>query len=78
MEWLGAIRGVARANEARILLKLMPELDDKYTVQDQNEKRKNELSEHIDRLEAFESLSGEIKSVLEAELEKLEADSSAV
>lgn len=77
LEWLGAIRGVARSDEARILLKFMPELDDKYTDQDQNEKRKNELSEHIDRLEAFESLSGEIKSVLKAKLEKLEAGSSA-
>lgn len=74
LEWLDAINGMARSDEARIILKLVPELDDKDTAQDQNEKRKNELSEHIDRLEAFESLSREIKSVLKAELGKFEAE----
>ena len=74
LEWLDAINGVAKSDEARIILKLAPELDDKDTAQDQNEIRKNELSEHIGRLEAFESLSREIKSVLKAELEKVEEE----
>jgi hypothetical protein len=74
LEWLDAISGMARSDEARIILKLIPELDDKDTAQAQNEKRKNELSEHIDRLEAFECLSREIKSVLKAELRKFEAE----
>ena len=70
LEWLDAVNGVARSDEARIILKLVPELDDKDTDQAKNEKRKNELSEHIERLEAFEGLSREIKSVLKSELEK--------
>jgi len=74
LEWLDAINGIVRSDEARVILKLVPELDDKVTAQDQNEKRKNEISEHIDRLEAFESLSREIKSILKAELGKFEAE----
>ncbi len=74
LEWLEGIKGVARSDEAMIIYKLVSELDDKDTAQDQNEKRKNELSEHIDRLEAFEDLSREIKSVLKAELGKLEIE----
>ncbi len=74
LEWLDAIKGLARSDEARVILKLVPELDNKDTAQDQNEKRKNELSEHIDRLEAFESLSREIKSVLKAELGEFETE----
>ncbi len=74
LEWLGAINGVAKSDEARIILKLVPELDNKDTAQDQNAKRKNELAEQIHRLEAFERLSGEIKSVLRNELEKFEAE----
>ena len=74
LEWLDAINGITMSDEARIILNLVPELDDKDTTQDQNEIRKNELSEHIERLEAFEGLSREIKSVLKAELGKLEAE----
>ncbi|MCF6337897.1 MAG: hypothetical protein L3J84_08085 [Gammaproteobacteria bacterium] len=80
MAAIGSARGKAKASAQRecfeaILtlwdqLKLVPELDEKDTTQDQNEKRKNELFEHIDRLEEFESLSGEIKSILKAELGK--------
>lgn len=73
LEWLDAIHGVAESDEARIILKLIPELDDKDTAQDQNEERKNELSQHIGLLEAFEGLSREIKSVLKAELGKFDA-----
>ena len=71
LDWLGAIGGIAKSDEARILLKFIPGLDESDPVQGQNEKRKNELSEHVDRLEAFENLSREIKAVLEAELERL-------
>lgn len=74
LEWLDAINGMTRSDEARIILNLVPELGEKDTAQGQNEKRKNELSEHIDRLEAFESLSKEMKSVFKAELAKLEAE----
>jgi len=76
LEWLDAIKGIAKSDEARIIFKLASELDDKDTVQDQNqnEKRKNELSEQIKRLEAFESLSRDIKSLLKAELGKLEVE----
>jgi hypothetical protein len=74
LEWLDAINGLARSDEARIILKLVPELDDKDTAQAKNEKRKNDLSEYIDRLEAFEGLNREIKSVLKAELGKFETE----
>lgn len=72
--WLDAINGLAQSDEARIILKLAPELDAKEKAQEQNEQRKNELSEQIDRLEVFESLSREIKSVLKAELRKFDAE----
>lgn len=72
--WLGAINGVARSDEARIIFKLAPELDVKEAAQDQNEERKNELCEHIDQLEVFEKLSIEIKLVLKAELRKFDAE----
>ncbi|MEZ5573737.1 MAG: hypothetical protein R3E64_17225 [Halioglobus sp.] len=71
LEWLKGINGVAKSDEARIILQLLPELDDKETAQVKIEKRKIELSEHINRLEAFEGLSSLIKSVFKAELEKL-------
>jgi len=74
LEWLNAINGIAMSDEVKIIFELAPELGDKDTAQDQNQKRKNELSEHIDRLEAFENLSREIKSVLKAELGKFEAE----
>lgn len=72
LEWLDAIKVVGNSDEATIIFQLMSYLDNSDTVQDQNEGRKNELSEHINRLEAFESLSKKIKSELKAELEKLE------
>ena len=74
LEWLDAIKGIAKSDEARIIFKLASELDDKDTVQDQSEKRKNELSEQIKRLEAFENLSRDIKSILKVRLGKFEAD----
>ena len=74
LEWLDAINGLAMSDEARIILKLVPEFDNKDTAQAHNEKRENELSEHIDRLEAFERLSREVKSLLKAELKNLETE----
>lgn len=72
LEWLDAISGIARSDETKVLLKFIPELDEIMSDQDQGEKRKNELSEYIDRLDLFESLSKKIKSVLEGELKKME------
>lgn len=74
LEWLDAIKGIARSDEANIIVKFLPESDDEDTTQDKNEKRKKELSEHINRLEAFEKLSKEIKSILKAELEKYDSE----
>jgi len=73
IEWLDAIRGIAKSDEAEILLKFISELDHQSIVQDQNEKRKFELKEQIERLEAFESLSKEIRSILKSELAQLES-----
>lgn len=72
LEWIDAISGIAEPDEARFIFETMTELDDKEAVQNKNEKRKNELTEHINRLEAFEGLSREIKLVLKSELGKLE------
>lgn len=73
--WLDAIKGVAQSDEAKVILNLAPELDVKNIdeVQVQKEKRINDLSQHIDRLDAFESLSQDIKATLKTELERLEA-----
>jgi len=75
LQWLDAIKGVARSDEAKVILNLAPELDVKNIneAQVQKEKRINDLSEHIDRLDAFENLSQHIKSTLKTELERLEA-----
>jgi hypothetical protein len=74
LQWLKAINGVAQSEETKIILKFAPELDDKETAHDQAEIRKNELSEHIARLEAFENLSRDIKSILKDELGKFEKE----
>lgn len=69
LEWLRAIDGIDRPDEVKIIFKLLPELDVSATKPDDNEERKKELSEQIDRLEAFENLSKNIKTVLKTELE---------
>lgn len=68
LEWLDAIKGIVRSDEASVIVKFLPDSDDEDTTQNKNEKRKKELSEHINRLEAFERLSSRIKSILKAEL----------
>lgn len=74
LEWLSAISGIAKPDETRILLTVIPRLDKTMPTQDPKEKRKGELVKHIDRLELFESLSRDVKSRLKAELKELEAE----
>jgi hypothetical protein len=74
LEWLGAIRGIAKSDEVRIVIRVTPDLDKRDTAQDQNEKRKKELTGHINRLEVFERLSRETRAALNTELKKLEEE----
>jgi hypothetical protein len=70
LEWLSAISGLARSDETEVLLNFIAEFHDNST--DQKEKRKYELKEQIERLQAFENLSQKMKSILISELEQLE------
>ena len=76
LEWLAGIEGIAKSDEATVILRLVPEVgikpDDIDERQAQRDKRKKELAENINRLELFESLSKGVKSALRAELENLE------
>lgn len=75
LRWLDAIKGIAKSDEAQVILKLVPELDveDVDVAQAKKKKRANEISEQIDRLEAFERMSQYIKSALKVELTSLES-----
>lgn len=70
LEWLSTIEGLVNSDEFNILIKLIPELNDKEI--DLNENRKKELSEQIKRLEVFEELSKDVKYALKSELKKLD------
>lgn len=72
LEWLEAIKGINNSDEERIIYKFLPDFEEK--ADDQNQRRKKELSEHIARLEAFENVSLELKAVLKSELMELNAN----
>lgn len=71
LEWLDAIKGVVKSDEVTLILKFISELEG--DDMDKKSKRSDELAENIKRLEAFESISKDIRVTLKAELEKLEA-----
>ncbi len=71
IEWLKAVNGLVDSDEVRVIVKLLPDIDDKEETTDLHEVRKKELSEYIKKLEAFEAMSKEVKSALNTELQTL-------